>query len=331
MAADSETPQKLPKLVFAAAIIAFLVAASNLIGASHQIIFVFSALIPAVAGITILRKRVWGAYGYALYLLATATIIPLLLLRDSTAPQGLIIGVMIFGVALAALFFFAGRSLAAAGAKRGLVFPWIAVSCLFTMPFLFFRAFVIPTGAMEDTLLIGDRIVVRTFPRVTPSRGDMIAFHYPVDRRQLFIKRVIGVPGDRIRIVSRVVYRNGAALTETYAVHKFPEDKNRDDFPGSLDDFAMQHAIYDETFNAKKDMLQNHVSNGEAVVPAGKYFVLGDNRDNSLDSRYWGFVSASDIIGKPVFIYSSEQAANNSGLTPASTRRIRWNRIFKLL
>src|SRR5947209_8464472 len=83
---------------------------------------------------------------------------------------------------VAFLFFLAGRSLAAAGAKRGFASGWIAVSILFTFPLFFFRAFSIPTGAMEDTILLGDRVVVQTFPHLVPARGDIVVFHYPIDR-----------------------------------------------------------------------------------------------------------------------------------------------------
>lgn len=209
--------------------------------------------------------------------------------------------------------------------------PWIAVSLLFVLPFCFLNAFVIPSGGMEDTLLPGDQIMVRTFPRVSPAFGDIIVFHYPVDRRQTFIKRVIGAPGDRIGIVSRVVYRNGAALQESYAVHKLQGWNDLlDNFPGNLSALAV-HPYPGETL-AAREMLQNHVSNGEVVVPPRKYFVLGDNRDNSLDSRYWGFLDASDVIGKPLFIYDSHvPQTGDNGIKTLSRQQVRWNRILKLL
>ena len=214
--------------------------------------------------------------------------------------------------ALAALFLFAGKALAAAGSKRGWALPWIAVSALLILPFVFVQAFVIPTGAMEDTLLIGDRILVRHFPRINPGRGDLIVFAYPVDRSQTFVKRIIGVAGDRIRISAQIVYRNGTALKEPYAMHKAPyPDSYRDNFP-SEPYFALQ--------DAGQQMLKKHVVNGEVVVPEGKYFVLGDNRDNSLDSRYWGFVDSFYVLGKPFLIYDSEEP-----------HRKRWERFFKLL
>ena len=197
-------------------------------------------------------------------------------------------------------------------------FPWIAVSALLTLPLLFVQAFVIPTGAMENTLLIGDRIVAQRFPRIKPVFGDLIVFFYPIDRSATFVKRVIGVAGDRIRISDKIVYRNGAALQEPYASHKSPyPDSYRDNFPSG----ELNIAVID----AGQEMLKKNVVNGEVVVPQGKYFVLGDNRDNSLDSRYWGFVDAGDLIGKPLSIYDSEDQA------PAKLHRRRWDRFFKLL
>jgi len=320
-------PARLPKLAIAAAIVAFLVALGGLVSALGHVFLVFSAIIPAIAGITILHRRIWGAYGFALFELVT----PVALLGASTIPKGRMIAVIVVSLALSLLFFFAGRSLTVAGAKRGLVMPWIVVSFLFTFPFFFFRPFVNSSGGMEDTLLLGDRMMVRTFPAVSPTHGDIIVFHYPFDRHQTFIKRVIGVSGDRIRIVSRIVYRDGSALSEPYAVHKFNVmDRYRDNLPANLSDVTVGPGI-GEMLGAK-DMLQNHVSNGEVVVPPGKYFVLGDNRDNSLDSRYWGFLDASDIIGKPLFIYDSDvSSGEDKGTKIASIQRVRWSRIFKLL
>lgn len=234
MTGPSNSPQipgRLPKLAIAAVIVAFVLALRDVMSAFQHLLFVVSAVIPAMAAISILRKRVWGAYGFALFELAQLAIAPLLL-RTAAVSRAQIGAVIGLNLALALLFFFAGKSLAKAGAERGWMLPWIAAACLFTVPFFFFQFFVVPTGGMENTLLLGDRIVVRVFPRVTPARGDIIAFHYPIDPRQTFIKRVIGLPGDRIRIVSQVVYRNGAALTEPYAVHKTNMvDKYRDNFP----------------------------------------------------------------------------------------------------
>lgn len=322
-------PGKLPKLALAAAIVAFLLAAIAVVSAFQHVYLVASAIVPAMAAITIVRRRVWGAYGFALFNLAQLAIAPVILVGASGVPRAQLIALLVVNLALALLFFLAGRSLAAVGAKRGSVFPWVIVSCLFTLPFFFFRAFVMPSGSMENTLLIGDRMIARVFPRVSPARGDIILFHYPVDRRQVLTKRVIGLPGDRIRIVSQVVYRNGTALAEPYVTHKFNTvDPYRDNLPANLSDLAIPPGP-GELLGAK-NMLENHVSNGEVVVPPGKFFVLGDSRDNSLDSRYWGFLDAKDIIGKPILIYDS-QIENANGAKTASIHRTRWNRIFKIL
>ncbi len=179
------------------------------------------------------------------------------------------------------------------------------------------QAFVIPTGSMEDTLRIGDHLLVDKLayapsgaiskyllPYEEPKHGDIIVFRYPVDIASTFVKRVIGVPGDHLKMINRVVYRNGVRLNEPYTYHKLAYEPSRDNFPGEPSTFAdgMQAQL-------QRDMLDNHVKDGEIIVPPGMYFAMGDNRDNSLDSRYWGFVPRQNIIGKPLIIYWSYQAS----------------------
>jgi signal peptidase I len=179
------------------------------------------------------------------------------------------------------------------------------------------QAFVIPTGSMEDTLLIGDHLLVDKLsfapagsfsryllPYEEPKHGDIIVFRYPADISQTFVKRVIGVPGDHLKMVNRTVFRNGTPLYEPYVYHKFPYDPSRDNFPG-------EPSLFAEGLQAQlqRDMLNRHVKDGEIIVPPGSYFAMGDNRDNSLDSRYWGFVPRDYIIGKPLLIYWSYRAS----------------------
>ena len=179
------------------------------------------------------------------------------------------------------------------------------------------QAFVIPTGSMEDTLLIGDHLLVDklaysapgpiskyVMPYEEPKHGDIIVFRYPGDITQTFVKRVIGVPGDHLKMVHRTIYRNGAPLNEPYVYHKFPYDESRDNFPGAPSPFG-------EGLQAQlqREMLEHNVVNGEVVVPPNSFFAMGDNRDNSLDSRYWGFVPRDNIIGKPLLIYWSYKAS----------------------
>jgi signal peptidase I len=176
------------------------------------------------------------------------------------------------------------------------------------------QAFVIPTGSMEDTLLIGDHLLVDKLayspagaiskyilPFSEVKRGDIIVFRYPENIKDTFVKRAIGVPGDHIRLVNKQVFLNGKRLTEPYVVHKGPrfEDYYRDNFPQEPDPGVLPDGM---------TMLEQNVKNGEVVVPPGEYFAMGDNRDNSLDSRYWGFVPRDNIIGKPLIIYWSFDA-----------------------
>jgi signal peptidase I len=314
------------KLAKIASIVAFVMAGLAVIGGlTATIIVVPLALIPLAAGICILRRRVWGAFGFAFYLVAQLLLVPFVLYRagEGAPPAGTFaeIGILVI---LIPIFFFAGRSLKSSGAAQGRAWPWIMVSVLTTLPILFVQAFVIPNGSMEDTLLVGDRIFVQRFPKPRVERGDVIVFAYPVDHQQTFIKRAIGLPGDHIRITDKVVYRNGVALNEPYAIHKAPyPDSYRDNFP-SEPNFSI--------LPAGADMLKNNVTNGEVVVPGDKYFVLGDNRDNSLDSRYWGLVGSGDVLGKPILIYDSEETITDSvpvGKSISPSRR--WSRFFKAL
>ena len=175
------------------------------------------------------------------------------------------------------------------------------------------QSFVIPTVSMEDTLLRGDHLMVDKLayapggilskyllPYREVRRGDIIVFRFPGDIRENYVKRVIGIPGDRLRIVQKQLYLNGHPVHEPYVSHKSPVfDWYRDYFPGepnvTLSDAALQ-------------MLAGCVVKGELLVPDGHYFVMGDNRDNSLDSRYWGFVPRGNIIGKPLLIFWSYDA-----------------------
>lgn len=175
------------------------------------------------------------------------------------------------------------------------------------------QAFVIPTGSMEDTLLIGDHLLVDKLAYAPPGaiskyllpytpvkRGDIIVFRYPVDIRQTFVKRVIGVPGDHIRIEAKVVYLNGKPLQEPYKYEKSDYLQSyRDFFPNDPNVHLEESAL---------KMLEKNIQGRDVVVPPDHYFAMGDNRDFSLDSRYWGFVPRENIIGKPLIIYWSYDA-----------------------
>jgi signal peptidase I len=215
------------------------------------------------------------------------------------------------------------------------------------------QAFVIPTGSMEDTLLIGDHLLVDKLayapsgsiskyllPYEEPKHGDIIVFRFPGDISQTFVKRVIGVPGDRIKMVDRLVYRNGVPLYEPYVYHKSYPEPMRDNFPH--DPIPIE---YPKGEALQRDMLENHVVNGEVVVPPDFYFAMGDNRDDSLDSRYWGFVPRDNIIGKPLLIYWSYRASTEdlAGSSVGSLighivdlgehffSRTRWDRTFRII
>jgi signal peptidase I len=176
------------------------------------------------------------------------------------------------------------------------------------------EAYVIPSGSMEGTLRIGDHVLIDklAYAKGSPAaryilpyqevrHGDVVVFLFPLDPRHYYVKRIIGVPGDRIRIVGRAVYRNGRRLAEPYKQHILDgADPYRDNFPATPPADIPERGAR---------MLAQHVRNGELVVPHGCYFVMGDNRDNSFDSRYWGLVPRECILGKPLLVFWSYDAA----------------------
>jgi len=184
------------------------------------------------------------------------------------------------------------------------------VIAVFVITFLV-QAFQIPSESMENTLLIGDYLLVDKvhyghgggwggiLPYAPIRRGDIIVFRYPVHPQQHFVKRVIGLPGDHVRLVDGQVLVNGVPLRENYVIHTRPGfDRFRDDFPlTNIPSANMEPRWWDQ--------LHRLVRNGELTVPPDRYFVLGDNRDESLDSRYWGCVPRQNIIGRPLLIYWS--------------------------
>jgi len=190
----------------------------------------------------------------------------------------------------------------------------IIVIALFIVTFIA-QAFQIPSESMENTLLIGDYLLVdklhfgradilgRILPYEKVERGDIVVFHYPLDPSIHFVKRVIGVPGDRIRLINKRVYVNGVAMAEPYVRYFRPHDSSpevmfRDDFP------RLDHTV-DGLNGAWWLEMKKLVDAGQLIVPEGDYFVMGDNRDDSSDSRYWGFVPQENIVGRPLLIYWS--------------------------
>lgn len=243
----------------------------------------------------------------------------------------------------------AQHKLAGRREQRGTIAEWtVTILLLLFGTTTLVQAFVIPTGSMEDTLLIGDHLLVDKLayapagsfskyilPYRDVQRGDIIVFRYPVDIKQTFVKRVVGVPGDRIKIVNKQLYRNGKPVNEPYKYHKSDYiDPYRDNFPGHPYLHLHERAL---------EMLEKHVVGDEVVVPPNNYFAMGDNRDNSLDSRYWGFVPRENIIGKPLIIYwsydtTTERLADPSigldhmlDLARNFFVKTRWRRTFQLI
>jgi signal peptidase I len=216
------------------------------------------------------------------------------------------------------------------------------------------QAFKIPSPSMEKTLLVGDHLLVNKFifggrgdkwyekllPYRSIERGDIIVFKYPYDDHQHFVKRVIGLPGDHLKMVDQEVYINGKRLVEPYVVHDSAAqyDILNYQFPPVGNQFLGSPAIKEWV----RDM-HNYVRGDEIVIPPDKYFAMGDNRDRSSDSRYWGFVDRDAIMGRPFLIYWSVEATTEDYTTQASypqriggildtlmhlPARTRWNRML---
>jgi signal peptidase I len=208
------------------------------------------------------------------------------------------------------------------------------------------QAFIVPTPSMDTTVMVGDHLLVdklsyapsdsfskHLLPYTEPKRGDIIVFRYPMDISQNYVKRCMGVPGDHIKVVEKELWLNGHKLVEPYVQHVFPRSEPyRDNFPSEP---------YGPVYDRARKMLAENVVNGEVVVPDGFYFAMGDNRDNSLDSRYWGFVPRENIIGKPLVIFWSYDAPTEDWVDYNSNhfidlaknffRKTRWDRTLKLV
>ncbi|MDO8722742.1 MAG: signal peptidase I [Syntrophales bacterium] len=186
----------------------------------------------------------------------------------------------------------------------------IAVLIAFFIRTFIIQAFKIPSGSMKPTLQIGDHILVTKFiygikiPIIRktivsisePKRGDMVVFIYPEDRSKDFIKRVIGIGGDNIEIRNKKIYLNGFPYNDNYGVY--------------TDDMIIPGAA------------QPRDNFGPVTVPPGSVFVMGDNRDQSYDSRFWGFVDLRDVLGKAFIIYWSWNSDEHN---------VRWSRFGHLL
>ena len=182
------------------------------------------------------------------------------------------------------------------------------------------QAFKIPSQSMEKTLLVGDHLLVNKFifggrgawyekllPYRPLERGDIIVFKYPFLDHPHYVKRVIGLPGDHLKLLDQQVYINGKLLNEPYAVHDAAAgyDPFNYSFPPAKDEMIPLNVVPEW-----RPELRKYIHGDEMVVPPGKYFAMGDNRDRSQDSRYWGFVDRDAIMGRPFLIYWSVDATS---------------------
>ena len=220
---------------------------------------------------------------------------------------------------------------------RGL-YEWAKSLSLAVMLFLVVRAFLveayrIPSGSMEGTLLVGDFLLVnklvygaevpftnKRLPAVHPPRfRDIVVFEWPEDPTKNFVKRLVGLPGDTIAMRNGTLIRNGKVQLERYVTHTDPNSDPRGEEFGWQREFLVSRASRIAAYHASRNNW------GPIVVPAKHYFMLGDNRDNSLDSRYWGFVPDSLVLGSPIVVYYSYSPDSTSALDWLT--RVRWKRL----
>lgn len=209
---------------------------------------------------------------------------------------------------------------------------WISVALFLVLRTFIVEAFKIPSGSMERTLLIGDFLLVnklaygaeipfthKRLPAFTlPRREDVIVFESPEDLSKTYVKRLVGLPGDTLEMKDGVLFRNAQRMSERYVLHNSEVDRVEERFRWQRD-YIVQPA------DASVQYYPSRNNWGPLVVPPKNYFVLGDNRDNSSDSRYWGFVADSLVKGRPFVIYYSYDPDSSQGL--AWLTRIRWSRL----
>jgi len=219
------------------------------------------------------------------------------------------------------------------------------------------QAFKIPTPSMEDNLLVGDHLLVNKFvfgtrgffaDRILPfkdiRRGDVIVFKYPKDLSKHYVKRAVALPGDHLKIVDKQLFINGQAMVEPYKFHKSPpgsySDPFRDFFPPKPHPGRPYKNVDEDPY-----WYEEFEKDGEIIVPPGHYFAMGDNRDNSSDSRYWGFVPRDLIVGKALIIYWSYETDSDeyrrtgvddrvqqiTDLVSNFFRKTRWTRTFQII
>ena len=229
----------------------------------------------------------------------------------------------------------------------------VLVTGLFIITFIV-QAFEIPSSSMENTLLIGDHVFVNR-EQFAPStrwagpllpyrqihRGDIVVFLSPAEPGLYVVKRIMGVPGDHIHLRDGVVYRNGEKLDEPYVIHSGADVPNpyRDNFP------AVPPSDFNNVTPEWQLVIKQYIQGDDLVVPADSYFGMGDNRDVSYDSRYWGFIPGKNVIGRPMFIYWSFETPPNQYLEKEFSQRIgflahvvihffdetRWRRTFRVV
>jgi signal peptidase I len=206
----------------------------------------------------------------------------------------------------------------------------VLVTGLFIITFVV-QAFEIPSSSMEDTLLIGDHVFVNriqfspktnwTGPIVhyrNIRRGDIVVFLSPAEPGLYVVKRIIGIPGDRIHLRDGMVYRNGEKLNEPYVQHKLGDyNPYRDNFPSVPAEYS--NAAPTPEWQVA---MHQHIHGEDLVIPPDSYFAMGDNRDVSYDSRFWGFIPKENVIGRPMFIYWSFETPPDQYKHTAASERL---------
>ena len=258
---------------------------------NNPVIALPQAVIAALGAVGIKRGDAWSGYGLALFLCCSTAAAIFAVSRIGSLQNPYLLTGAIVPLVAGAFAFLAGKELASQDSpSKSSSVGWVLASIIPVALSVFFSLLKMPTASMEPTIQPGDNIVMRSESASSVKRGDLVVYREPV-KQAIFVKRIVGIGGDRVHLDHKILYLNGRAIDEPYVLHNTKYlDQYRDNFPLGELGIPLSKEMHEQ--------LANQVRDGDFVVPSGTFFLLGDNRDLSLDSRYTGVIPASAILGE---------------------------------